>query len=171
MAVNMKGKSLLTIHELSLEEVWQIFELSKSLKEKRLSGESHRLLEGKKLGMIFSKPSTKRSSGREPITQPPGCGNDTLPKRARTGPVATTDARIFLAIPGVSSVEKPFGIDTVYVPLFEQTLNVVNLGNIGKGNRITKKNGRRNSLECRIFCTRCTHRAVKFSLSVKTANN
>ena len=59
MAVNMKGKSLLTIHELSLEEVWQIFELSKSLKEKRLSGELHRLLEGKKLGMIFSKPSTR----------------------------------------------------------------------------------------------------------------
>jgi len=59
MAVNMKGKSLLTIHELALEEVWQIFELSKSLKEKRLSGEPHRLLEGKKLGMIFSKPSTR----------------------------------------------------------------------------------------------------------------
>ncbi|MFA6980241.1 MAG: ornithine carbamoyltransferase [Ignavibacteriaceae bacterium] len=59
MAVNMKGKSLLTIHELTLEEVWQIFELSKSLKEKRLSGEPHRLLEGKKLGMIFSKPSTR----------------------------------------------------------------------------------------------------------------
>jgi len=59
MAINMKGKSLLTIHELTLEEVWQIFELSKSLKEKRLSGEPHRLLEGKKLGMIFSKPSTR----------------------------------------------------------------------------------------------------------------
>jgi len=59
MAVNMRGKSLLTIHELSLEEVWQIFELSKSLKEKRLSGEPHRLLDGKKLGMIFSKPSTR----------------------------------------------------------------------------------------------------------------
>ena len=55
----MKGKSLLTIHELTLEEVWQIFELSKSLKEKRLSSEPHRLLEGKKLGMIFSKPSTR----------------------------------------------------------------------------------------------------------------
>lgn len=59
MAVNMKGKSLLTIHELTLEEVWQIFELSKSLKEKRLTGEPHRMLEGKKLGMIFSKPSTR----------------------------------------------------------------------------------------------------------------
>jgi len=59
MAVNMKGKSLLTIHELTLEEVWQIFELSKSLKEKRITGEPHRMLDGKKLGMIFSKPSTR----------------------------------------------------------------------------------------------------------------
>jgi len=59
MAVNMKGKSLISINDLTHEEIWQIFELAKSLKEKRLSGEKHRLLEGKKLGMIFSKPSTR----------------------------------------------------------------------------------------------------------------
>jgi len=59
MSVNMKGRSLLTIHELSLEEVSHIFELSHSLKAKRQKGEHHRLLEGKKLGMIFSKPSTR----------------------------------------------------------------------------------------------------------------
>lgn len=59
MSVNMKGKSLLSINDLSYEEIWQIFELSTSLKLKRLSGEPHRLLEGKKLGMIFSKPSTR----------------------------------------------------------------------------------------------------------------
>lgn len=55
----MKGKSLLTIKELSNQEVQAIFELSESLKEKRKNGEPHRLLEGKKLGMIFSKPSTR----------------------------------------------------------------------------------------------------------------
>ncbi|MBI2420298.1 MAG: ornithine carbamoyltransferase [Ignavibacteriales bacterium] len=59
MSVNMKGKSLISIHDLSIEEVYQIFELAKLLKLKRLSGEPHRLLEGKKLGMIFSKPSTR----------------------------------------------------------------------------------------------------------------
>lgn len=59
MAVNMKGKSLIEIHNHSLEEIWQIFELSRSLKMKRLTGEPHKLLEGKKLGMIFSKPSTR----------------------------------------------------------------------------------------------------------------
>lgn len=59
MAVNMKGKSLISINDLTIEEVWQIFELSASLKTKRLTGEPHKLLEGKKLGMIFSKPSTR----------------------------------------------------------------------------------------------------------------
>jgi len=59
MAVNMKGKSLIEINDLSLEEIYQIFDLSRTLKEKLYTGEPHRLLEGKTLGMIFSKPSTR----------------------------------------------------------------------------------------------------------------
>ena len=59
MAVNMKGKSLVEINHLSLEEIYQIFDLSRTLKEKQNAGESHKLLEGKTLGMIFSKPSTR----------------------------------------------------------------------------------------------------------------
>lgn len=55
----MKGKDLLSINELSLEEVNQIFEVSKTLKQKQLIGEPHRVLEGKTLGMIFTKPSTR----------------------------------------------------------------------------------------------------------------
>ena len=59
MAINMKGKSLIEINHLSLEEIYQIFDLSRTLKEKQKTGEPHRLLEGKTLGMIFSKPSTR----------------------------------------------------------------------------------------------------------------
>ncbi len=59
MAVNMKGKSLIEIHHLSLEEIYQIFDLSAVLKQERLIGKKHHVLEGKKLGMIFSKPSTR----------------------------------------------------------------------------------------------------------------
>jgi len=59
MAVNMKGKSLVSINDLSLEEIYQIFDVSKNLKEKQLTGKPHRLLEGKTLGMIFSKRSTR----------------------------------------------------------------------------------------------------------------
>jgi ornithine carbamoyltransferase len=59
MSVNMKGKSLISINDLSLEEIYQIFELSKNLKEKVITGQPHRVLEGKTLGMIFAKPSTR----------------------------------------------------------------------------------------------------------------
>lgn len=59
MAVSMKGKSLVSINDLSVEEVYQILELAKLLKYKVLTGEPHRVLEGKTLGMIFSKPSTR----------------------------------------------------------------------------------------------------------------
>jgi ornithine carbamoyltransferase len=59
MAVKMKGKSLISIADLSIEEINQIFTVSKSLKEKLRIGEPHRILEGKTLGMIFAKPSTR----------------------------------------------------------------------------------------------------------------
>jgi len=35
MAVNMKGKDLISIADLTLEEIYEIFDVSKSLKEKR----------------------------------------------------------------------------------------------------------------------------------------
>lgn len=59
MAVNLKGKSFISNNDISIEETYQIFDLSRILKEKLLTGEPHRLLEGKTLGMIFTKPSTR----------------------------------------------------------------------------------------------------------------
>lgn len=59
MAVNMKGKNLISIADLTIEEIYQIFDVSKSLKEKLYTGEPHRYLEGKTLGMIFTKRSTR----------------------------------------------------------------------------------------------------------------
>lgn len=59
MAVNMKGKDLISIADLSLEEIYEIFDVAKSLKRKLYTGEEHHLLKGKTLGMIFSKPSTR----------------------------------------------------------------------------------------------------------------
>jgi ornithine carbamoyltransferase len=59
MAINMRGESLISINDLSQEKIWQIFDLSSSLKYKLMKGEPHQLLAGKTLGMIFSKPSTR----------------------------------------------------------------------------------------------------------------
>ena len=92
MSVNMKGKSLVSINDLTHEEIYQIFELSTSLKLKQLTGEPHRLLEGKTLGMIFSKPSTRtRVSFEVGIFQLGGIGmyfgpNDLQLKRSESIP-------------------------------------------------------------------------------------
>jgi len=90
MAVTMKGKSLISINDLTLEEIYEIFEVSKTLKELRLTGQSHRWLEGKTLGMIFAKPSTRtRVSFETGIYQLGGIGlyfgpNDLQLKRGET---------------------------------------------------------------------------------------
>jgi ornithine carbamoyltransferase len=59
MAVSMKGKSLISINDLTLEEMYEIFDVSKTLKEMHHTRQPHRWLEGKTLGMIFAKPSTR----------------------------------------------------------------------------------------------------------------
>ncbi|MCF8068729.1 MAG: ornithine carbamoyltransferase [Desulfobacterales bacterium] len=52
----LTGKSLISIHDLSIEEINQVFDLTAALKS---ATEPTRLLEGKILGMIFEKPSTR----------------------------------------------------------------------------------------------------------------
>ena len=57
--VSMKGKHLLTLHELTTEETLQILNTAASLKLRRHTGEPHPLLQGKTLAMIFQKPSLR----------------------------------------------------------------------------------------------------------------
>ncbi|AZR72006.1 ornithine carbamoyltransferase [Anoxybacter fermentans] len=59
MAVNLKGKHLLTIHDWSVEEVWQVLKTAEQLKLEEKRGQKHELLAGKTLGMIFQKPSLR----------------------------------------------------------------------------------------------------------------
>ena len=61
MSINLKGKSLISINDFSLDEINEIFSLSKELKDKQKKKISHKILESKTLGMIFSKPSTRTS--------------------------------------------------------------------------------------------------------------
>lgn len=57
--MSLKGKDLLSIHDLSIDEVHEILNLAKELKSKQKSGVPHPLLKGKTLGMIFQKSSTR----------------------------------------------------------------------------------------------------------------
>lgn len=59
MAVSMKGRSLVSIADLSTEEIWYIWNTASELKRKQKMGEPHRVLEGKQLAMIFQKPSLR----------------------------------------------------------------------------------------------------------------
>lgn len=56
---HFRGRDFISIKDYTQEEVYQIFEVTKQLKEKQQRREPHPLLSGKTLGMIFSKSSTR----------------------------------------------------------------------------------------------------------------
>ena len=55
----LKGRDLLSIHELSVDEVHEIIECAAKLKAMQKAGVEHKILSGKTLGMIFEKSSTR----------------------------------------------------------------------------------------------------------------
>ena len=55
----LKGKDLLSIHDLTSDEVMEILNLAHELKAKQKAGIEHHILKGKTLGMIFEKSSTR----------------------------------------------------------------------------------------------------------------
>ncbi|RJQ28342.1 MAG: ornithine carbamoyltransferase [Peptococcaceae bacterium] len=55
----LKGRDLLSLHDLSPEEITAVLDLADRLKEMRKKGEPHPYLRGKTLGMIFQKSSTR----------------------------------------------------------------------------------------------------------------
>ena len=55
----LKGKDMLSIHDLSVDEVEEILDLAGELKAKQRAGIPHPILAGKTLGMIFEKSSTR----------------------------------------------------------------------------------------------------------------
>ncbi|MBE8954359.1 MAG: ornithine carbamoyltransferase [Quinella sp. 2Q5] len=55
----LNGKDLLSIHDLSTDEVAEILETAARLKTLQKAGIEHKILAGKTLGMIFEKSSTR----------------------------------------------------------------------------------------------------------------
>lgn len=52
-------KHLISLHDLTLDDINEILNLSETLKKQQKEGVQHHLLKGKTLGMIFSKSSTR----------------------------------------------------------------------------------------------------------------
>jgi ornithine carbamoyltransferase len=55
--VDMKGRSFLTLLDLSEEEILYLIDLAIDLKEKKKDGVPHRCLEGQNIALLFEKPS------------------------------------------------------------------------------------------------------------------
>ena len=66
----LKGRHLLSPQDLSPDEIEAVLDKAVELKQKLRRGESHEVLHGKTLGMIFAKPSTRtRVSFETAMTQ------------------------------------------------------------------------------------------------------
>ena len=59
MAVNLKGRSFLTLMDFSKEEISYLLDLSSDLKAKKRTGVRGKTLEGKNIALIFEKASTR----------------------------------------------------------------------------------------------------------------
>ena len=87
---SFSGKSLLSIHDFTTEQVMRVMDLAALLKAEQKAGVPHPILKGKTLGMIFMKPSTRtRISFEVAIWQLGGYGlflsaNDLQLKRGET---------------------------------------------------------------------------------------
>ena len=57
--LNLKGRDFLSLHDFTAEEILAMIELSEELKEKQKWNVPHPYLQGKSLGMIFQKSSTR----------------------------------------------------------------------------------------------------------------
>jgi len=59
MAVDLRGRNLLSLKDFTTEELYQLIETGYQLKLENKRGQLHPLLAGKTLGMIFQKPSLR----------------------------------------------------------------------------------------------------------------
>lgn len=59
MAINLKGKSLLTLKDFSKQEIEYLLNLASDLKQKKRMGIQGDMLKGKNIALIFEKPSTR----------------------------------------------------------------------------------------------------------------
>lgn len=59
MAVNLKGRSFLTLMDFTPAEIRYLLDLSKNLKDKKRAGSTDYLLKGKNIVLLFEKTSTR----------------------------------------------------------------------------------------------------------------
>ena len=74
MAVNLKGKSFLTLMELTPGEIRYLLDLAHDLKAKKRMGLHGQALKGKNIVLLFEKTSTRTRCSFEVAARDEGCG-------------------------------------------------------------------------------------------------
>ncbi|MBR1989941.1 MAG: ornithine carbamoyltransferase [Firmicutes bacterium] len=74
MAVNLKGKSFLTLMDFSPSEIRYLLDLAHDLKEYKRSGTIHQVLKGKTIVLLFEKTSTRTRCAFEVAAMEEGAG-------------------------------------------------------------------------------------------------
>ena len=129
MAVNLKGRNLVSLKDFSTEEILETLKTADTLKLERLRGPAHPKLTGKTLAMIFQKPSLRtRVSFEAGMTQL--VGHDIVVDLAKYATVPV--------INGLSDEEHPCQVlaDLQTVRERKGTLAGLKLGYLGDGNNV-----------------------------------
>ncbi|MGN0659477.1 MAG: ornithine carbamoyltransferase [Emergencia sp.] len=74
MAVNLKGRSFLTLMDFTPEEIRYMLDLAHDLKAKKRAGINNRILEGKNIVLLFEKTSTRTRCAFEVAAMDEGAG-------------------------------------------------------------------------------------------------
>ena len=74
MAVNLKGRSFLTLMDFTPEEIRYMLDLAHDLKSKKRAGINNRVLEGKNIVLLFEKTSTRTRCAFEVAAMDEGAG-------------------------------------------------------------------------------------------------
>ena len=59
LSIDLRGRSLTRIRDWTAAEIEAVLDLADDLKEKQMAGEPHRFLEGRTVGLLFRKHSTR----------------------------------------------------------------------------------------------------------------
>ena len=74
MAVNLKGKSFLTLKDLTSQEIRYLLDLAHDLKYKKRAGINNKMLDGKSIVLLFEKTSTRTRCAFEVAAMEEGAG-------------------------------------------------------------------------------------------------
>jgi ornithine carbamoyltransferase len=128
MAVNLRGRNLVSIADFTAEEIWQVLKTAETLKLELERSQPHPLLAGKTLGMIFQKPSLRtRVSFEVGMTQLGGHAIYLAPADISLGKRETTeDIAIVLSRYCDVLMARVFGHDIVIDLAKHATVPVIN---------------------------------------------